>query len=62
MTVSELIRELQAMPPQLPVRVLLSGVWIGDESGYHEIELIELDAIEADMVRHCGPYVLIESK
>ncbi len=62
MTVAELVRELQAMPPHLSVRVVLSRVWICDEVGEHEIGLDETDATEADRVRHCGPYVLIEGK
>lgn len=61
-TFAELIRELQAMPPHLAVRVVLESVWICDEGGELEIDLDETDATEADRVRHCGPYVLIEGR
>lgn len=62
MNVQQLIRELQAMPPGVEVRVLVSEVVIDDEIGEHRMGLDERYAEPADEVRHCGPYVLIRSR
>lgn len=64
MTVAELIRELQAMPQHMSVRVVPSLVYDqqgGDEDA-REIHLDDTDATEADEVRHMGPWVLIRGK
>lgn len=62
MTVQELIRELQAMPQHMSVRVVTDSVYVADESGECEMPLEDTDATEADEVRHMGPWVLIRGK
>lgn len=62
MTVADLIRELQAMPQGMTVRVVTSSVTIGDIEGEVVIPMGELDATVADEVRHMGPWVLIRGK
>ena len=62
MTVADLIRELQAMPQAMPVRVVPSSVYYRDESGESYINLCDEDATEADEERHMGPWVLIRGK
>ena len=62
MTVSDLIRELQALPQHMRVRVVPSSVFLADENGEGEMSLSDEDATEADEVRHMGPWVLIRGK
>lgn len=62
MTVSDLIRELQALPQHMSVRVVPGSVYIEDENGECEMQLDDTDATEADEVRHMGPWVLIRGK
>lgn len=63
MTVVELIRELQQLPPQLPVRVVLGEVLaMADELGDSLIGLCDDDATEADDVRHMGTHVLVRGR
>jgi hypothetical protein len=56
MTVADLITELQRLPQQMPVKVLLSH--FNDTDGY-VFHLNEADALPADTVRQSGGYVLI---
>lgn len=60
MTVADLIRELQAMPQGMRVRVVTSSVMVGAFDGPEEVSLSDEDATEADEVRHMGPWVLIQ--
>lgn len=62
MTVSDLIRELQALPQHMRVRVVPRSVFLADENGEGEMSLSDEDATEADEVRHMGPWVLIRGK
>lgn len=62
MTVADLIRELQALPQHMSVRVVPGSVCIEDETGEGEMSLSDEDATEADEVRHMGPWVLIRGK
>lgn len=67
MTVQELIDELSMSPRHLPVKVLLSEVYGGnDNMGNFCDEMVTTlspdDAIEADRVRNQGSHVLILSK
>lgn len=57
MTVADLITELQRLPPDLPVRVLLDRVYSVPNDG--EITLCESDALPLDTVRRSGGYVLL---
>jgi len=57
MTVADLITELQRLPQQMPVKVLLSEVYSTTEDA--QIYLCEADALPADTVRQSGGYVLI---
>ena len=43
------------------MRVVLSEVFLADESGEGTMSLCDEDAIEADEVRNAGPFVLIRS-
>jgi len=61
-TVADLIRELQAMPQQLQVRVVTGTIMLGADSEPYEETLGDEDATEADEVRHMGPWVLIRGK
>lgn len=57
MTVADLIAELQRLPPDLPVRVLLDRVYsILDDD---EITLCDADALPLYSVRAGGGYVLL---
>lgn len=60
MTVSELIRDLQAMPQHLPVLILPVSCCINDECGEVEIYFDEENAIPANDVRFSGSFVLIK--
>lgn len=63
MTVSDLIAELQRYPGHLPVKLLLSEVmYQPGETDARSIYLTDMDAIEADVVRFEGTFVLVESK
>lgn len=67
MTVADLIDELKKYSPHLPVKVMLSEVYGGfNDSGEFvddmRIPLTKEDALDADVVRHEGNHVLIESK
>ena len=67
MTVSELIEELSKLPQYLPVKVMLTEVYGGnDEQGQFvddlKMNLTENDAIEAEYIRHEGTFILIVSK
>ena len=62
MTAAELIRELQAMPQHMSVRVVLGSIYLAAENGECEMQLDDTDATEADEVRHMGPWVLIRGK
>lgn len=58
MTVEQLIAELRGLPQQLPVRVLMSAVYVPEVD-----ELIWFDESEAqavDTVRAAGGWVMIE--
>lgn len=56
MTVADLIAELQRMPPDLPVRVLLSQFHDDDGSVF---DLHEGDSLPLYTVRTGGGYVLL---
>ena len=62
MTVDQLIAELQRLPRHLPVRLLMVTVDLFDELGDGISEMDELDALEADEVKHCGAYALVSSR
>jgi len=62
MTVADLIEDLKKMPQRLPVRVVLSEVYIKDESGETMMPLCINDASEAAYVRHEGSFILIQGK
>jgi hypothetical protein len=62
MTVADLFAELQRLPPQKRVCVVLSHVTIADESGEGTIYLADQDALDADDVRDEGAFVLIRSR
>jgi len=64
MIVSELIAELQRLPPYLPVKILIAEISEHDgESGERiYITLSPEDARTAHTVIHEGNYVLIESE
>ena len=63
LTVRQLIAELQRMPPDKTVKVLLSSVSIDDGSlGSYELDLSDEDALPADEVRDLGSHVLIRSE
>lgn len=57
MTVADVIRELQGMPQELPVKVLLSHVWCQP----YMVDLNETEAGFVLTVRHRDGFVLIES-
>ena len=67
MTVTDLIRELQAMPNQLaPVRLILSHVWVPDPMGGWDKRYLETnsdrdDSLAVEDVRNEGQFVLIKS-
>jgi hypothetical protein len=54
------MQELQAFPPQMPVKVFTESVGGDSAEGFYEFELNELDATEADTVRLCGGSVVIK--
>jgi hypothetical protein len=66
-TVSDLIRELQAMPNQhAPVRLILSHVWVPDAMGGWDKRYLEIgpdrnDSLAVDDIRNEGAFVLIKS-
>lgn len=62
MTVADLIRALQGMPPAKTVKVVLSSVTSADEHGDFEIDLNDSDALEADQVLDIGACVVIRSR
>lgn len=62
MTVADLIRELQAMPPGVRVRVVTGSVTVGAFDGPEVVPLSSENATEVDEVRHMGPWVLIRGK
>lgn len=62
MTVSDLIRELTALPQGLRVRVVTASVTVLSEDGDHNIRLSDDDATEVDDVRSMGPFVLIRGR
>ncbi len=57
MNVADLITELQRLPQQLPVKVLL-GTFIDDDGSIFYLH--EADALPVDSVRQSGGYVLIK--
>ncbi len=60
MTNAQLVEELQKLPGYLPVKVVLSEVYLIHNDSMER--LCKDDAIEADTVRHEGQFILIESK
>lgn len=58
MNVQQLIQELQQLPQQLPVRILMSEVY--DPECDYSTPLDESDAQPLDRVRHAGGYILLE--
>ena len=60
MTAADLIAELQRLPPDKPVCVVLASVLIQDEHEFIEAHLHEGDAQAADRVRDRGSYILID--
>lgn len=64
MSVADLIEELKKYPPHIPVKVLLSSVITGPESGGEpvQINLGPEEALEAGAVIFEGNHVLIESR
>ncbi|WP_428421902.1 hypothetical protein [Methylibium sp.] len=63
MTVADLIRELQAMPQGVQVRLLLDTVHVPGFEGFHELYHVPLEqATEVDEVRHMGPWVLLRAR
>ena len=64
MTVSDLIAELQRMPPSLPVKMLMTDIIMIDvmidEQGEYSISLSEEDAETVGYVQHAGGYVLMK--
>ncbi len=58
MTVADLIRELQSMPPHAEVRVAMETVVLLSELGEYEITLDQLnEAQSAKLVRYEGQFV-----
>jgi hypothetical protein len=67
MTVADLIDELKRQPGYLPVKVVLTEIYgcYDDTGKFRDDKAMVLspeDAIEADVVRHEGQFVLIQSK
>lgn len=60
MTVSDLIAELQRMPPSLPVKMLMTDIIMIDEQGEYSISPSEEDAETVGYVQHAGGYVLMK--
>ena len=60
MTVSDLIEELQRMPPSLPVKMLMTDIIMIDEQGEYSISLSEEDAETVGYVQNAGGYVLMK--
>lgn len=60
MTVSDLIAELQRMPPSLPVKMLMTDITMIDEQGEYSMSLNEEDAETVGYVQHAGGYVLMK--
>ena len=62
MKVTELITELQKMPPNMPVRVVVESVTHVGEFGDEEISLNDSDAMESDTVQNVGNCVLVKGR
>jgi hypothetical protein len=62
MTAAELIRELQAVPPDIEVRIVLREVWHADEQGEIRVHLCDDDAEIAEEIRRMGGHVLIRGR
>lgn len=62
MTVSELIRDLQTMPPHLPVNILAPVCNVNDEDWEFIWNFDEENSIPADEARFEGAFVLIKGR